>query len=156
MSPKIPGSVVRNLRSTGEAVKLATGRQLSAIVILVGAVLMSAALCSANALGQSEAETWRCQNHRGYAFNESTPILVVATRFTDGSGTVKVAGVTQMAAFSIDGFDRRWDFGPALKSGHTRYAFVIQPNGNAGYYDFTYADEKGKTSARQSYLCKSS
>jgi len=33
---------VRNLRSTGEAVKLATGRQLSAIAILVGAVLMSA------------------------------------------------------------------------------------------------------------------
>ena len=117
-------------------------------------VLIGASLCAANARGESEAETWRCQNNRGYAFSESIPILVVATRFTDGSGTIKVAGVTQQAAFSVDGFDRRWDFGPALKNGHTRYAFVIQPNGNAGYYDFTYADEKGRTSARQSYVCK--
>lgn len=72
-------------------------------------------------------ETWTCTEHY--------EIDVLALAYVDKgreSGQIKVAGVTHKAKFSVKGFERRWDFGLS-----SDYAFVIEPNGNASYYDFS-------------------
>lgn len=73
-------------------------------------------------------EIWDCQ--------QFTDEIVVVATVEDGrlTGTIAVSGVTHKARFSVAGFDRRWDFGP--KEDPHRYAFTIQPNGMALYYDF--------------------
>jgi hypothetical protein len=92
-------------------------------------------------------EIWECQES---SFGNWNNILVVATA-DDGrrSGSIQVAGVTHHAQFQIEGFDRRWDFGSI--SDPFRYAFVIQPNGSALYYDF---GGESKAKARNIMHCR--
>ena len=77
-------------------------------------------------------EVWECKD----VFASWDTILVTAT-VEDGrqKGNIYVAGVTYVADFQVAGFDRRWDFGARPKSGY-QYAFIIEPNGGASYYDF--------------------
>lgn len=78
------------------------------------------------------AEIWECQQN---SYDNWKNILVVATVEGDRrSGQIEVAGTTQVAAFSVQGFNRRWDFGTAEDP--VRFAFIIKPNGDAQYYDF--------------------
>jgi len=58
------------------------------------------------------------------------------------TGQIKVAGVVHEAKFETKGFQRRWDF--VLSEDLTyNYSFVIEPNGDASYYDFS-SSESGK------------
>ncbi len=78
-------------------------------------------------------EVWECKDSSVSAsWNE---ILVTATiEPSRKKGNITVAGVTRTALYRVKGFNRRWDFG-RRRSGY-RYAFVIEPNGDASYYDF--------------------
>jgi hypothetical protein len=96
--------------------------------------LVSAIAClvlSAVAHGKP-IETWQCQQH---SYDDWSNILVVAT-VEEGrrSGEITVAGVTHTAIFQVEGFDRRWDFGTT--DNPVRFAFIVQPNGDATYFDF--------------------
>lgn len=77
-------------------------------------------------------EVWECKD----MYADSETVLVTAT-VEEGrkKGSISVAGVTHSTRFEVAGFDRRWDFG-LLPSRSYRYAFVIEPNGDARYFDF--------------------
>jgi len=102
-------------------------------------------LLATSAMGQaSSIETWECKDR----FGSEDSVLVTATvEVGRKSGSISVAGITYPAMFQVDGFDRRWDFGSA-NSGYG-YAFVIEPNGDAAYYDF-----KGKKTTKASNLMR--
>ena len=66
-----------------------------------------------------------------------------------GFGEVTVAGITHPAFFAVEGVNLRWQFGD-----DSQYAFIIRPDGSAGYYDFSGVDEEEKIGANQTYGCK--
>lgn len=70
-----------------------------------------------------------------------------------GPGTVRLVGlIEQEARFSIDGLNRRWNFGQD-DSGYD-FAIVIAPNGDGNYYDFSHVPVGETTSASQLYSCE--
>lgn len=77
------------------------------------------------------AETWHCTEVYG------TEILVIATIAKNRkTGEIKVAGVKHSSKFEVTGFNRRWNF--SLNDASTYdYSFIIKPNGDALYFDFT-------------------
>ena len=104
-----------------------------ALTLLVG--------MSASVMAQAEpVEVWECKD-----FIDEGSVLVTAT--VDSSretGMITVAGVTHHTKFSVEGFNRRWDFGP--KDHPTRYAFIIKPDGTGLYYDFSTGDQQMRAS----------
>lgn len=83
-------------------------------------------------------EIWEC---RDFFADDWKNILVRATVDSGRTkGTIAVAGVTHEAKFQVEGFDRRWDFGLSAE-GRYRYAFTIEPNGDAKYFDFGSGNE---------------
>ncbi|MDL1870125.1 hypothetical protein FBQ98_11945 [Gammaproteobacteria bacterium PRO6] len=84
----------------------------------------------------SPIEVWECAE-----YYQRSEILVTAT-VDEGrtSGSILVAGVKHNAQFEVKGFDRRWDFGLA-RDGTFDYAFIISPNGDGRYYDFSHKSE---------------
>lgn len=106
-------------------------------------------LAASAATRAAPVEVWEC---RGVA-DSSEPVLVSATVDAGRSaGNISVAGVTHAAAFRVLGFNRRWDFGPQSRTGYP-YAFVIEPNGDATYYEI---GESGKEGARNFMKCAQS
>lgn len=101
-------------------------------------------------------EKWRCFDRSDY---DKKTTLVKLTRVTEdgeksGFGEVSVAGVIHKALFQVKGFNRRWDFGKE-PTGSYSYAFVIFPDGNGAYYDFSDVEYSGKTKAGQFFNCVS-
>ena len=96
-------------------------------IFLAIALLMIVSIAQAKSI-----EVWECKD----AYTSSETVLVTAT-VEEGrkKGGISVAGVTHNARFEVAGFDRRWDFG-LLSDRSYRYAFVIEPNGDAKYFDF--------------------
>ena len=102
--------------------------------------------------GTANAETFKCQ--AGPYWELGAKIVVTATINKDGEfGSIKVAGVTHSAAYSVEGFDRRWNFG--MQNDLTyHYAFVLKPDGIAIYYDFSSADVGETVTGSQFFFCK--
>jgi len=80
-------------------------------------------------------ETWECIDF--YEVNWANILVTASIEVGRQEGTIHVAGVEYHTKFTTAGFNRRWDFGPAGKDGTYPYAFVVAPNGQAGYYDFS-------------------
>jgi hypothetical protein len=79
-------------------------------------------------------ETWVCTEHY-----KNDVLAIAYVNKGRNSGKIKVAGVTHEADFGVKGFERRWNFG--LSSDFTYdYSFIIEPNGNASYYDFSHSE----------------
>jgi hypothetical protein len=101
--------------------------------------LIAILLLTFSAMAQAEPiETWECKQYG----SGGDSILVTAT-VEEGrkEGRISVAGVTHVAEFAVTGFDRRWNFGPKKRETFaSHYAFIIMPNGEANYYDFTLED----------------
>ena len=76
-------------------------------------------------------ETWTCTEHY-----RSDVLAIAYVDKSRESGEIKVAGVTHKSKFSVKGFERRWDFGITNDLSYD-YTFVIKPNGDALYYDFS-------------------
>ena len=108
------------------------------------------AVLSAPSLGAQAAEAvterWECTDPMTFLSSErgrgKFDSLIQATRQGE-FGDVSVAGVTHRARFQVQGFNRRWDFGDDFQ-----YAFVIYPNGDGAYYDFTSNTTNVKPSQR--------
>ena len=103
--------------------------------------------------GTANAETFKCQS--GSYWSESGKVLVVATINEDGvSGTIKVAGTTHNAKYSVEGFNRVWHFGEATSEGLWRFSFTIEPDDIAYYYDFVGAKAEETVKSKQTFVCK--
>jgi len=89
-------------------------------------------------MGQAKpVEKWECKDFLADGWKT---VLVTATVDSGrASGTITVAGVTWYTDFEVQGFNRRWDFGP--KTDPALYAFVINPDGTGAYYSFETAKE---------------
>ena len=84
-------------------------------------------------------EEWECKDYYGNWNN----ILVKTTIHKERStGTIQAAGITQKAEFHVRGLNRRWNFGLSNDQSYTyNFAFIIKPNGDANYYDFSLKKE---------------
>ena len=99
-------------------------------------------------------ELWECFDALQYrlwksSLGEKGPVLARLKRLRVGNfefGEVEVSGSTQEAKFTVQGINRRWDFGYGFK-----YTFLIRPNKSAAYFDFTI--EK-KAKPRQYFVCE--
>jgi hypothetical protein len=85
--------------------------------------------------------------------SDESAILVLAKHGDADAGTIRVAATTHDALYYLEGFDRRWDFGP-MADGPARYAFVAEPHGDDPYFDFGCADAEGRATARQLFACR--
>lgn len=93
-------------------------------------------------------ETWSCADR----FDSPRKELVRLTAYREFAfGVVVVSGISQFAQYQVQGFNRRWDFGALKESGSLPFAFLIEPNGDGAYYDFSGAAE---AKADQLYKCK--
>ena len=119
--------------------------------------VLLASFCLLPAVGQPQEaqsstiiERWACLNARdrlallfedgGYDDIPEEKVVVSLTRRSSkddksGFGEVSITGITHRARFSVEGLDRRWDFGE-----NGEYAFVINAQGGGAYYDFSDAD----------------
>jgi hypothetical protein len=102
---------------------------------LLVAVVLLIASATASAMGQAKpVEKWECKDFSADGWKE---ILVTATVDSGReTGTIAVSGATHKTRFQVAGFNRRWDFGETDRKTY-KYAFVVEPNGEAAYYDFT-------------------
>ena len=101
-----------------------------------------------------QMETWRCFAFSDY--DRATALLTLVRVRSGGEdvvGEVSIAGVNHFAQFQVAGLTRRWDFGHNEDRGTYRYAFVIEPDGTGGYYDFSISED-GRAQARDVYKCQ--
>lgn len=116
-------------------------------------------------------DIWKC----GERFSDSDETLVLARIITPsiwdlfksvkesdkpipkeinfGFGEIEVAGTTFRTSYTVEGFDRRWDWGDSKNKKAARFAFVISPNGTGSYYDFNFADQNGRATSKATYQC---
>jgi len=106
-------------------------------------------------------ETWGCHAISDI-FEKKVLVRLTRIEVTDDDsgdvafefGSIFVAGSEYIAVFSVQGFDRRWDFGesPGDDAAGER-AFVIHPDGTGLLYDFTTAEEGEEESPERIYNC---
>ena len=104
------------------------------------------------------SERWECFER--FARDGAAPLVMLdgllrmdSAILNVGPGTVRLVGlIEQEARFSIDGLNRRWNFGQD-DSGYD-FAIVIAPNGDGSYYDFSHVPAGETTSASQLYSCE--
>ena len=99
-----------------------------------------------NAEGEEKSEDafelWRCKD------NEYSEDVIITASRNGLVGKIDIAGIVQWARFSVEGFDRRWDFEPdGLRF---KFSFIIEPDGTGRYYDFTQHE---RSRASQLYHC---
>ena len=98
-------------------------------------------------------EQWGCGDYfDGCQFR--CPVTLTAN-FHTRTGTVKFAGTTELAAFRIQGLERRWDWWLG-DDGSYNCAFVLSSDGRGRYYDFTreMPDSDGVTRVKPADLFK--
>ena len=110
---------------------------------LIIAVVLIASVAKAQA---SPVEIWKCKDWRKSA-SWSKTLVTASIDAGRKKGKITVSGITHTANYRVSGFNRRWDFG--LQEDGFQYSFIIKPNGNAAYYDFS-----GKNEAKPSNIFK--
>lgn len=85
------------------------------------------------------------------SYGASNKIVLVATMFPGESiGWIDVADTRHLTTYRVTGVNRRWDWGDGGES----YAFVIKPDGEGLYYDFSFIEDGGTTTPSQLFICK--
>ncbi|MDE0184254.1 MAG: hypothetical protein OXP71_02220 [Candidatus Poribacteria bacterium] len=84
----------------------------------------------------SGTERWECYD---YVYDSKKLGTLTADRI-GANGTVDFAGIFASTQFSIQGIDRRWDWGWGT-DGRSDYAFVISPDGTGTFYDFSFSSD---------------
>lgn len=84
--------------------------------------------------GVKAKEVWLCYDKSDLidqdVYGKKAKVLVTATVGSkQPSGKIYVAGVSYDTSYSVNGFIRRWDW--------DEYSFLIEPDGDGAYYDFT-------------------
>jgi hypothetical protein len=113
-------------------------------IALALSILLSAPLALAE-------ETWDCFASQFATSGE--PLVVAAIGDDKESGEIHVAGTVHRATYRVVGFKRRWDFG--LQPDNTfDYAFIIEPNGQSRYYDFSSVEAGEPKTESMTFFCK--
>ena len=135
-------------------------------------LVLLASFCLLPAIGQPQEaqsptiiENWRCLNAMdrfallfgggGYDDIPDEMVVVTLTRRSSkddksGFGDVSITGITHRARFSVEGLERRWDFGE-----NDKYSFIIDPQGDGAYYDFSNAEEGERVQPSLEFSCVS-
>ena len=126
-------------------------KNLLIIFVLVAIVTLGV---QAQEIKDSTTEIWRCFERTDFS---NATVLVELTRVTIdnekfGVGEVSVAGITYPAIFEVAGLNRRWNFG---LDELWDYSFIIEPNGDGAYYDFSNVEDGDTTKPSQFFACLS-
>lgn len=106
-----------------------------------------------DALGRP-TEIWICKAPHGSWSTNPVLIRLLHWGADAGFALVDAAGVENAAQYGVHGIKRRWDFDLG-DDGYYDYAIVMQPNGDASYYDLSGDLEAGETRpASQFFKCK--
>jgi hypothetical protein len=119
-------------------------RQLVGLVGMAIAEVVLPALAD-DAPTAAPVEAWECTDVLG-----DWDKIIVEAYVGKGrtAGSIRVAGVIHKTVYRVAGFQRRWDFG-AKSDGSYSYAFIVDPDGSASYFDFS-----GSKTARPSMVMK--
>jgi hypothetical protein len=108
-------------------------------------ILLLSIVFNATSIAKELTEIWECKdpysNGEEDFFGNSKPpkVIVTAKIISPNSGEIDVAGVTHTSFYSVQGFNRRWDFGNEAN----KFGFIITPTGDGRYYEFK--DDKSTT-----------
>ena len=97
-------------------------------------------------------ERWVCKDRYSQAWKT---IVTAEVLQEESSGIIRVAGVAHQSRYKVLGFNRRWDFGLADDATFD-YAFVLKPNGEGAYYDFSSATSGDSVGPSQQLSCQQS
>ena len=101
---------------------------------------------------EADGHAFSCQS--GFYWRRDEQPVVTAKINSDGeTGEITAAGQTHWAAYSVSGFDRRWDFGIEL-DGTFSYALKMEPSGETRYYDFSNAEIGESVPVDQFFFCR--
>ncbi len=118
--------------------------------------LVGLAVAATSVSYAQSGERWTCYDLTD--FGRETPLIeltgAVISEELGGLGIVTVGTASYVASFDYQGLNRRWNFGETDDDGAYPYSFVITPAGAGSYYDFSGADDSGRTSQSQSYECE--
>ena len=93
-------------------------------------LILAAALAMAGVAHSATVEVWECRDR----YSPSGILAEAKVNQDRATGTISVAGVVHKARYEVKGFNRRWDFGE--RNDAFSYAFVVEPDGSASYFDF--------------------
>ncbi len=129
-------------------------------------ILIAVLVCCANPTHAQEEfqiiEQWECFDFFEYTRQYNRTALVKLTRrrlritnsdFLD-FGEVESLGDTHGAEFTVQGINRRWDFGPDFGRKGYKYAFIITPKKIGLYYDFTDFTSQDRVKPSQFFKCE--
>ena len=68
--------------------------------------------------------------------DEAVNFIEALFKMSESAGVISVAGTTNFAAFEVRGVNRRWDWNWDEDDEGYQDTLIIEPNGNAAYYDF--------------------
>ena len=127
--------------------KLPKRKRQSTLSALYGWLFLLLALSVLASADETQTETWCCSK---LLFGDECLVRLTSQREggLSGTGEVSVTGITHSATFSINGFERRWDFGEDYD-----FAFVIAPDGTGTYYDFSNSED-ARAAPSYIYLCE--
>ena len=104
---------------------------------------------------KSKYQQWELSQTLSTLRIEKGPVLAKLKRIRFGNsernfefGEIDVSGSKKATMFTIQGINRRWDFGKS-----NEYAVIILPNRSAAYYDFRGSEGK-KLSPNQRFICE--
>ena len=101
---------------------------------------------------EEDVEYWGCGDSYYGCVYRRCPVKLMAD-FNTGSGTVEIAGRTKYTRFELAGLLRRWDWG--LDDDFTYdYAFVLDTDGDARYYDFSGMEVGSRSKPSDFYKCQ--
>ena len=92
-------------------------------------------------------ESWICQENSNGDWSE----IIVAAKINKGreDGVVEISGEKNIANFEIRSINKRWKFGPSYE-----YSFVIKPNGEAMYFDYSNVSQGDAVKPQMNLFCK--
>lgn len=97
---------------------------------------------------------WKCYS--------GDSVVTLIGRHEPGGGTVTFGTISRVADFGLKGLRLEWGWGAndleTLMGGVTeaivRYKFIIRPDGEGLYYDFSGAEEGEKRLPQDTFRCK--
>ena len=117
-------------------------------------ILAFISIVAMSVIGSANAETWECTidgaTQKVILTQESDPAFS-DDEFVKGTVTGPY-GKKHKAEVSIDGFDRRWDYHTVDKT--HEYTIFMDPNGQAGFIDFTGAEKGESRDSSYTLVCK--
>lgn len=103
----------------------------------------------ANAQDEEKKEPWWCYSFTDF---DMTGVPLGTLEAEPPFGKVDIAGIVAVAFFSIEGLNRRWDWGLS-DDGTFDYAVVLDIDGIARFFDFSNSED-GRARSSDIFRCR--